>query len=267
MSTTMNVTDTASVLFEIKDGIAFITLNRPARMNALTMEMALELQQRLDECAAKKEVRAVYLTGAGRAFCAGQDLKGAVESQGRGLDKILTEGYNPIVTKIRYMPKPVVAAVNGVAAGAGASLALLCDVVVAAHSAAFVQAFSKIGLIPDSGGTYILPKLVGSQRASALALLGDLISAEQAENMGMIYKVYTDQEFPQAALAMAKKLAEMPTTALGLIKQALNRSGGNTLEAQLDLENELQQQALKTTDFKEGIDAFLNKRVPRFKGE
>ena len=267
MSTTMNVTDAASVLFEIKDGIAFITLNRPARMNALNMEMALELQQRLDECAGKKEVRAVYLTGAGRAFCAGQDLKGAVESQGRGLDKILTEGYNPIVTKIRYMPKPVVAAVNGVAAGAGASLALLCDVVVAAHSAAFVQAFSKIGLIPDSGGTYILPRLVGSQRASALALLGDLISAEQAENMGMIYKVYTDQEFTQASLAIAKKLAEMPTTALGLIKQALNISGGNTLEAQLDLENELQQQALKTTDFKEGIDSFLNKRVPRFKGE
>jgi 2-(1,2-epoxy-1,2-dihydrophenyl)acetyl-CoA isomerase len=267
MSSTMNVTDTASVVFEIKDGIAFITLNRPARMNALTMEMALELQQRLDECAAKKEVRAVYLTGAGRAFCAGQDLKGAVESQGRGLDKILTEGYNPIVTKIRYMPKPVVAAVNGVAAGAGASLALLCDVVVAAHSAAFVQAFSKIGLIPDSGGTYILPKLVGWQRASALALLGDLISAEQAENMGMIYKVYTDQEFQQASLAIAKKLADMPTIALGLIKQALNRSDGNTLESQLDLENELQQQALKTTDFKEGIDSFLNKRVPRFKGE
>jgi 2-(1,2-epoxy-1,2-dihydrophenyl)acetyl-CoA isomerase len=267
MSTTMNVTDTASVIFEIKDGIAFITLNRPARMNALTMGMALELQQRLDECAAKKEVRAVYLTGAGRAFCAGQDLKGAVESQGRGLDKILTEGYNPIVTKIRYMPKPVVAAVNGVAAGAGASLALLCDVVVAAHSAAFVQAFSKIGLIPDSGGTYILPKLVGWQRASALALLGDPVSAEQAEKMGMIYKVYTDEEFPQASLALAKKLAEMPTIALGLIKQALNRSGGNTLEVQLDLENELQQQALKTADFKEGIDAFLNKRVPRFKGE
>lgn len=267
MSSTLNVTETAPVLFEIRDGIAFITLNRPDRMNALNMEMALELQQRLDECATQKEVRAVYLTGAGRAFCAGQDLKGAVESQGRGLDKILTEGYNPIVTKIRYMPKPVVAAVNGVAAGAGASLALWCDVVVAAHSAAFVQAFSKIGLIPDSGGTYILPRLVGWQRASALALLGDLISAEQAEKMGMIYKVHTDQEFPEASRALAKKLAELPTGALGLIKQALNLSGGNTLEAQLDLENELQQQALKTKDFKEGIDAFLNKRVPRFNGE
>ncbi|HMI61239.1 MAG TPA: enoyl-CoA hydratase-related protein [Puia sp.] len=267
MSSVIEVTETAPVIFEIKDGIAFITLNRPTRMNALTMEMALELQQRLDECAGQKEVRAVYLTGAGRAFCAGQDLKGAVESQGRGLDKVLTDGYNPIVTKIRYMQKPVVAAVNGVAAGAGSSLALCCDVVVAAHSAAFVQAFSKIGLVPDSGGTYLLPRLIGWQRASALALLGDLISAEQAEKMGMIYKVFTDQEFPEASLALAKKLADLPTGALGLIKQALNRSGGNTLEAQLDLENELQQKALKTRDFKEGIDAFLNKRVPQFNRE
>jgi len=267
MSSTINVAETASVLFEIRDGIAFITLNRPAKMNALNMEMALELQQRLDECATRKDVRTVYLTGAGRAFCAGQDLAAAIESQGHGLDKILTEGYNPIVTMIRYMSKPVVAAVNGVAAGAGSSLALCCDVVVAAHSAAFVQAFSKIGLVPDSGGTYLLPRLIGWQRASALALLGDLISAEQAEKMGMIYRVHTDQEFPQASLAIAKKLAELPTGALGMIKQALNRSGGNTLEAQLDLENELQQKALKTKDFKEGIDAFLNKRVPRFNGE
>ena len=267
MSSAVNVTDAAPVVFEIKDGIAFITLNRPARMNALNMEMALELQQRLDESARFKEVRVVYLTGAGKAFCAGQDLAGAGESQGQGLDRILTEGYNPIVTKIRYMPKPVIAAVNGVAAGAGASIALCCDVVVAAHSAAFVQAFSKIGLVPDSGGTYTLPRLIGWQKASALAMLGDPIPAEQAEKMGMIYAVYADQEFQQASLALAKKMAELPTGALGLIKQALNRSGGNTLEAQLDLENELQQQALKTNDFKEGLDAFLNKRVPRFNRE
>ena len=267
MSTALNVTDAAPILFEIREGIAFITLNRPARMNALNMEMALELQQRLDESATRKEVRVVYLTGAGRAFCAGQDLTGAVGSQGRGLDRILIEGYNPIVTKIRYMSKPVVAAVNGVAAGAGASIALCCDVVVAAKSAAFVQAFSKIGLIPDSGGTYTLPRLIGWQRATALAMLGDLISAEEAAKMGMIYTDYPDQEFSQASLALTRKLAELPTRALGLIKQALNHSADNTLEAQLDLENELQQQALKTDDFKEGLDAFLNKRVPHFKGE
>ena len=267
MSSTLNVTDPAPVIFEIRNGIAFITLNRPARMNALNMEMALELQQRLDECGSQKEVRAVYLTGAGKAFCAGQDLAAAVGSQGHGLDKVLTEGYNPIVTKIRNLPKPVVAAVNGVAAGAGASLALCCDVVVAAQAASFIQAFSKIGLVPDSGGTYILPRLIGWQRASAMAMLGDPISAEQAEKMGMLYTVYSGQEFQPASLALAKKLAELPTVALGLIKQALNRSADNMLEAQLDLENELQQQALKTKDFKEGIDAFLNKRVPRFRGE
>jgi 2-(1,2-epoxy-1,2-dihydrophenyl)acetyl-CoA isomerase len=236
-------------------------------MNALNMEMALKLQQCLDESASKKEVRAVYLTGAGRAFCAGQDLAAAVESQGSGMSNILTEGYNPIVTKIRYMPKPVVAAVNGVAAGAGASLALCCDVVVSVQSASFIQAFSKLGLIPDSGGTYTLPRLVGWQRASAMVMLADKVSAEEAEKMGMIYKVCSEQEFPEVSLALAKKLAELPTRALGLIKQALNHSADNTLEAQLGLENELQQQAMNTKDFKEGIDAFLNKRVPRFVGE
>jgi 2-(1,2-epoxy-1,2-dihydrophenyl)acetyl-CoA isomerase len=267
MSSALNGSDPVPVIFEIRDGIAFITLNRPARMNALNMEMALELQQCLDESARQEEVRVVYLTGAGKAFSAGQDITAVVESQGRGLDNILTEGYNPIVTKIRYMPKPVVAAVNGVAAGAGASLALCCDVVVAAQSASFIQSFSKIGLVPDSGGTYTLPRLIGWQRASALAMLGDPIPAEQAEKIGMVYKVYSDQEFPQASLTLTRKLAELPTRAFALIKQALNQSAGNTLEAQLLLESELQQQALKTKDFKEGVDAFLNKRVPRFRGE
>jgi 2-(1,2-epoxy-1,2-dihydrophenyl)acetyl-CoA isomerase len=267
MSSTINTTETAPVLFEIRDGIAFITLNRPAKMNALNREMALKLQQCLDESASRKEVRAVYLTGAGKAFCAGQDLAAAVESQGRGMDKILSEGYNPIVTKIRYMPTPVVAAVNGVAAGAGVSLALCCDVVVSVQSASFILAFSKIGLVPDSGGTYTLPRLIGWQRASAMAMLADKVSAEEAEKIGMIYKVCSDQEFPQASLAITKKLAEMPTRGLALIKEALNHSADNTLEVQLDLEDELQQQAMKTKDFKEGIDAFLNKRVPHFLGE
>src|SRR5258708_11139123 len=186
MTSTLNDTDSAPVIFEIKDGIAFITLNRPARMNALNRELALALQQCLDEAANNKEVKAVYLTGAGRAFCAGQDLAAAMESKGRGMDTILTEGYNPIVTKIRYLPKPVVAAVNGVAAGAGVSLALFCDVVAATHSASFIQAFSKIGLIPDSGGTYTLPRFIGLQRVSAMAMLSDLVTAEKCENRGMI---------------------------------------------------------------------------------
>ena len=257
----------SSILFEIRDGIAFITLNRPEKLNAFNREMALLLQNRLDECASLHEVRAVYITGAGKGFSAGQDLAEVVDPQGPGMDIILGEHYNPIITRIRNLPKPVVAAVGGVAAGAGANIALACDIVVAARSASFIQAFSRIGLIPDSGGTWFLPRLIGWQKAAGIAMLGDKISADEAERMGMVYKVYDNEEFAGASQALAAALAELPTRALALTKHAFNYSAGNTLEAQLLLEDDLQQKASKTSDYREGINAFLEKRQPRFKGE
>jgi 2-(1,2-epoxy-1,2-dihydrophenyl)acetyl-CoA isomerase len=256
-----------SVNFEIRDQIGFITLNRPEKLNSFTREMALLFQNRLDECASLREVRAVYITGAGKAFSAGQDLAEVVDPEGPGMTKILQEQYNPIVTRIRNLPKPVVAAVNGVAAGAGANIALCCDIVVAAQSASFIQAFSKIGLIPDSGGTYFLPRLVGWQRASAIAMLGDKISAAEAERMGMLYRVYHNEEFVGASQALVAVLAELPTRALAFTKHAFNYSADNSLEAQLILEDDLQQKAAQTYDYSEGVGAFLEKRPPVFRGE
>ena len=257
----------STILFEIRDHIAFITLNRPDKLNAFTGEMALLLQNRLDECASLHEIRAVYLTGAGKAFSAGQDLSEVIDPEGPGMEKILQEYYNPIVTRIRNLPKPIVAAVNGVAAGAGANIALCCDIVVATQSASFIQAFSKIGLIPDSGGTYFLPRLVGWQKAAGIAMLGDRVSAMEAERMGMIYKVYENEEFNGASRALAAVLAQLPTRALAFTKHALNYSAGNSLESQLILEDELQQKAAQTHDYAEGVKAFLEKRPPVFKGE
>jgi len=257
----------SSVLLDIKEGIGFIVLNRPDRLNAFTREMAFLLQNRLDECASLHEVRAVCITGAGRAFSAGQDLSEITGPDALGMDKILSEHYNPIVTRIRNLPKPVVAAVNGVAAGAGANIALCCDIVLASKSASFIQAFSKIGLIPDSGGTWFLPRLVGWQKAAGIAMLGDKIGAVEAERMGMVYKVYEDDEFAGAARALTAVLAQMPTRALAFIKHALNYSATNTLEAQLLLEDDLQQKAALTKDYAEGVRAFLDKRAPVFKGE
>ena len=257
----------SSILFEIRDQIAFITLNRPDKLNSFTREMALLLQNRLDECASLHEIRAVYITGAGKAFSAGQDLAEVVDPNGPGMDRILSEQYNPIVTRIRNLPKPVVAAVNGVAAGAGANIALCCDIVVAAGSASFIQAFSRIGLIPDSGGTYFLPRLVGLQKAAGIAMLGDKIGAAEAERMGMVYKVYENEEFAGASRALTAVLAQLPTRALAFTKHALNYSATNSLEAQLLLEDELQQKAAGTKDHKEGVKAFLEKRPAVFKGE
>ena len=256
-----------SILFEIKNNIAFITLNRPEKFNSFNREMALSLQEHLQEADENKNVRCVYLTGAGKAFCAGQDLAEVIDINGPGMDKILVEHFNPIVTLIRNLQKPVVAAVNGVAAGAGANIALCCDVVVAAASSSFIQAFSKIGLIPDSSGTFFLPRLIGFQKASALMMLGDKVSATEAERMGMVYKVYDDELFSEASTKLASTLAVLPTKALYFIKQALNNSLTQNLEQQLKTEDEFQQKSAATNDFKEGVQAFLEKRIPIFKGE
>ncbi|HWB24215.1 MAG TPA: enoyl-CoA hydratase-related protein [Chitinophagaceae bacterium] len=257
----------SSIIFNIQNNTAFITFNRPEKLNAFNREMALLLQSRLDECASLHEVRCVYITGAGKAFSAGQDLEEVADPQGPGLEKALLEQYNPIVTRIRNLPKPVVAAVNGVAAGAAANIALCCDVVVASQAASFIQAFSKIGLIPDSGGTYTLPRLIGWQKASALMMLGDKVPAAEAERLGMVYKVFSAETFDEEAKAVASTLATMPTKGLAFTKHALNYSATNNLEAQLLLEDELQQKAGATHDYKEGVQAFLGKRKPNFKGE
>lgn len=257
----------SSVLFQIEANVAVITLNRPDKLNAFNRDMALLLQQQLDECAKLQEVRCVYITGAGKGFSAGQDLAEVIAPDGPTMTQILSEHYNPIIDRIRKMPKPVVAAVNGVAAGAGANIALCCDIVVASESASFIQAFSKLGLVPDSGGTYFLPRLIGWQKASALSMLGDKISAADAERMGMIYKVIAGEGFGSATLQLAQQMAQMPTQGLALIKQALNQSFTNNYEQQLALEDKLQQEAAATDDFKEGVNAFLEKRAPLFTGK
>ncbi len=261
------MTTTTSILFEIKDGIGTIVLNRPEVFNCFNREMALAMQSALDECQHNKEVRCVYITGKGKAFCSGQDLKEVVDPQGPPLQNIVSEHYNPIITKMRQLKKPVVVGVNGVAAGAGANIALAGDIVLAAKSASFIQAFSKIGLIPDSGGTYTLPRLVGIQRAAAWMMLGDKIGAEEAHNTGMIYKVIGDENLEEEAWNICLRLANMPTKALAYTKLALNASAVNTLEEQLSLEEQLQTLCGNTSDYQEGVNAFLEKRMPAFKGE
>jgi 2-(1,2-epoxy-1,2-dihydrophenyl)acetyl-CoA isomerase len=256
-----------SILFEIKNDVAIIKLNREDKMNAFNREMALRLQAVLDECNESNSVRALLITGSGKAFSAGQDLAEAADPNGPGLQKILSEQFNPIVMKVRNLKKPVVAAVNGVAAGAGANIALCCDVVICSASSYFIQAFSKIGLIPDSGGTFFLPRLIGWQKSSALMMLGDRISAEDAERLGMVYKVFPDDIFHEQSFSISVALAQMPTRALALTKEALNRSVFNSLEEQLLAEDELQSIAGATHDYAEGVNAFIQKRKPVFKGQ
>lgn len=254
------------ILKELINGVCRITLNRPNVFNSFNKTMALQLQEVLDDCAVNPEIRAVLLTGEGRAFCAGQDLAEATDPEGPELKAIVRDHYNPIIIKIRELEKPVIAAVNGVAAGAGANIALACDIAVAKKSASFIQAFSKIGLIPDSGGTYFLPRLIGMQKAMALMMTGDKVSAEEAERMNMIYKVFEDESFDEEVIKLTENLATMPTYGLGLTKKAVNLGLFNSLEDQLDLEESLQTEAGETDDFTEGVNAFIQKRPAVFKG-
>jgi 2-(1,2-epoxy-1,2-dihydrophenyl)acetyl-CoA isomerase len=247
--------------------IAFIKLNRPEKFNSFNREMALQLQDALDKAEADKTIRAILFTGEGKAFCAGQDLGEAIDGSGPGIEKIVREHYNPIILRLRKIEKPIVCAVNGVAAGAGANIALACDIVIAGTSAAFTQAFSKIALIPDSGGTFLLPRLIGFQKATALMMLGEKVSANDALQMGMIYKVAEDAALQETAMIIAKTLSEMPTKALGLTKRLLNEGTVNSLEKQLEREGQEQVVAAGTADFMEGIKAFMEKRKSVFKGE
>ncbi|MBQ0767895.1 MAG: enoyl-CoA hydratase/isomerase family protein [Bizionia sp.] len=258
---------TESIQLKIENKVATITLNRPEVFNSINREMAFLFQDTLDACEKNDEVRAIIITGSGKAFGAGQDLKEVTDPDlNPGFKKILEEHYNPIITRIRNINKPIVAAVNGVAAGAAANIALACDIVVASEKANFIQAFSLIGLVPDSAGTYFLPRLIGFQKAMALAMLGDKISAEDAEKMGMIYKSIPAEQFEEEVNKLALKLANMPTKALGFIKELFNKSITNTLEEQLALESKLQIEAAQSEDYAEGVAAFMEKRKPVFKG-
>jgi 2-(1,2-epoxy-1,2-dihydrophenyl)acetyl-CoA isomerase len=257
-----------SILLQVYNGVATITLNRPQVFNSFNKKMAFAMQDALDACAVNTEVRAVLITGNGKAFCAGQDIQEIANPDlNPGFKAILEDHYNPIVLKIRNLEKPVVAAVNGVAAGAGANIALCCDVVIATESAAFIQAFSKIGLIPDSAGTFFLPRLIGLGKASAAMMLADKITATQADQMGMIYKVVPDDTFIEIAQQIARNLAALPTVALANTKKALNQSFYNTVEQQLALESKLQIESAATADYAEGVAAFIEKRTPVFKGK
>ncbi len=246
--------------------VLHIRLNRPEKYNSFVREMALHLQDLLEQAKSEAEIRCVLLTGSGKAFSAGQDLGEATDPNGPELTKIVTEHYNPIVTQMRALPKPIVTAVNGVAAGAGANIALAGDVVLAAESARFIQAFSKIGLIPDSGGTYTLPRLIGMQKASALMMLGEAVSAREAEAMGMIYRAVSDEDFENFAQKTAEKLSQMPTLALARTKALLNASFTNDLQAQLALEDQYQTECGRSYDYAEGTRAFLEKRPAVFRG-
>ena len=260
--------DETPILVERKAGYRVVTLNRPQRLNDFTEAMHQALKRALDEAEGDPDCRALLITGAGRGFCAGQDLNDRLSKAGETpvLGGALETYYNPLVRKLRALPFPVVAAVNGVAAGAGANIALACDIVLAATSANFVQAFAKIGLVPDSGGTWFLPRLIGPARARALALTGEPLPAEKAEAWGLIWRTFADLELMGEAHKLCTHFASAPTLGLALIKRALDASWENDLDAQLDLEREFQREASLTPDYAEGVRAFLEKRTPVFTG-
>ncbi len=257
------------IRYESSGGIARITLNRPERLNSFTTQMHGELREALARVASGGEARVLLVTGEGRAFCAGQDLSDRAVAPGEApvdLGTSIEENYRPLVLTLRELPIPVVCAVNGVAAGAGANIALACDIVIAARSASFIQAFCKIGLVPDSGGTFFLPRLVGTARAMGLAMLGDKVTAEQAVSWGLIWKCVDDVDLASTTEALLAQLAQAPTRGLAAIKRALYLSSGNTLPQQLDLERDLQRELGYSADYREGVAAFLEKRAPRFAG-
>jgi 2-(1,2-epoxy-1,2-dihydrophenyl)acetyl-CoA isomerase len=258
-----------TILFEISGAVASLTLNRPDKLNAFTAQMHQELRDAMMELKAHSDVRVLLITGSGRGFCAGQDLSERVMTEASGpfdLGATLERNYNPLIRGLRELPIPVICAVNGVAAGAGCNFALACDIVIAARSASFIEVFSRIGLIPDAGGTYVLPRLVGTARAMGMALLAEPLNAEQAAAWGLIWKCVDDDQLASEANALAQRLAAGPTLAYRLIKQSIYASPNNNHEQQLSLEAQLQREAGHSADFQEGVKAFLEKRPAKFSG-
>ena len=258
------------IKYSIENNIAKIILNRPDVLNSFNQQMFVQLLDAFDDATSNKQVRVVYITGEGRAFCAGQDLTEALikeDEKPKDLGEFVNKGYNPMVRSIRNIEKPVVCAVNGIAAGAGASMAILSDITLASKEASFIQSFTQIGLIPDSGATIFLPKLVGLQKATAMMMLGHKIKAPEALELGLVYKICEPEKLEEETMEIAKKLAVMPTKALGLTKRLLNQGLSNDIESQLALEEELQREAGYTYDYNEGVKAFIEKRKPVFRGE
>jgi 2-(1,2-epoxy-1,2-dihydrophenyl)acetyl-CoA isomerase len=258
-----------NILFELAGGVAKLTLNRPDKLNSFTVAMHREVRDAMERVQAEKGTRVLVLTGAGRGFCAGQDLADRAVAPGAApvdLGESVEKWYAPLVRTLRSLPMPVVCAVNGVAAGAGANLALACDIVIAAKSASFIEPFCRLGLIPDTGGTYFLPRLVGTARAMGLAMLGDKLSAEQALDWGLIWKCVDDAALAQEVDALATQLAQAPTLGLARTKQAIYASPNNTLDAQLDLERDYMRELGSSADYREGVAAFMEKRTPQFRG-